>query len=616
MHRQHIRLLPLSLIALLLLGLVAVVTSPARAAVAYYVAPGGNNSHPGTFTQPWATFAYTMSQINAGVVKPGDTVNFRAGTYPISGETVEITASGTATARITIQSYPGDTQRAVLDGQGLNPGPDRFSGNDVFTVNRAQYITIKGFEIKNSTRNGVNCYECKNLRVQQNIVHDHLRSGIGAYAEQLGIIDNVEVDGNIVYRNVLENQARTLSSTWAPAIVAFRASNFKVTNNTVYQNYGEGIDFVLVQGGYATGNTVYDNYSVNLYLDNATDITLSKNFAYTTNNPAYYRTINGVAGPASGIQIANETEGYNGTKNPTERNTIVNNIVVNGRYGVFVGAYQGGAPLKNTVIANNTFYAAQSELIFIETSGHLNSTIANNIVVKTGGSAAMTWIPSPAGISFKNNLWYGGGAGNAAGTGDVNANPLLLNGGGTSANDYKLTASSPAINTGTSSGAPTSDYFGAARPQSGAFDIGAHEVGGSPVPTATPTRTPTAGPTPTAMPSPTPTSAPTGTACQVVYDKYSDWGSGFSVNLRIKNTGTTAINGWTLRWTYAGNQTVTSAWNASYTQSGQQVSVSNAGYNGSIAPGGSVADLPGFNGTYSSSNTNPSVFDLNGVRCT
>jgi hypothetical protein len=38
-------------------------------------------------------------------------------------------------------------------------------------------------------------------------------------------------------------------------------------------------------------------------------------------------------------------------------------------------------------------------------------------------------------------------------------------------------------------------------------------------------------------------------------------GSGASVSITIKNNGTTAINGWTLAWNFAGNQTITNMWN-------------------------------------------------------
>ena len=56
----------------------------------------------------------------------------------------------------------------------------------------------------------------------------------------------------------------------------------------------------------------------------------------------------------------------------------------------------------------------------------------------------------------------------------------------------------------------------------------------------------------------------------------------------IKNTGTAASSGWTMSWTWPGGQQVSNGWNGTFTQSGAGVKVTNASYDGSIAPGSSV----------------------------
>ncbi|HVQ95300.1 MAG TPA: cellulose binding domain-containing protein, partial [Mycobacteriales bacterium] len=82
----------------------------------------------------------------------------------------------------------------------------------------------------------------------------------------------------------------------------------------------------------------------------------------------------------------------------------------------------------------------------------------------------------------------------------------------------------------------------------------------------------------------------------------------------IRNNGTTAINGWVLRFSFPGNQAVSNAWNSTPSQAGTAVSLTNVSYNGTIAPGGSTN--MGFQATYSGTNTNPSAFSLNGAACT
>jgi cellulase/cellobiase CelA1 len=45
------------------------------------------------------------------------------------------------------------------------------------------------------------------------------------------------------------------------------------------------------------------------------------------------------------------------------------------------------------------------------------------------------------------------------------------------------------------------------------------------------------------------------------------------------------VDNWTVHLTLPAGQTVTQLWNAGYTQSGNQVTVTNASWNGALAPG-------------------------------
>jgi hypothetical protein len=135
---------------------------------------------------------------------------------------------------------------------------------------------------------------------------------------------------------------------------------------------------------------------------------------------------------------------------------------------------------------------------------------------------------------------------------------------------------------------------------------------GATTPTPTGTATPLSPPTPTVTVTPTPTVSPNPAGCSVSYSQ-NDWGSGATISITIKNNGTTAINGWSLAWNFAGNQKITNLWNGSYTQSGTAVTVKNASYNSAIPAKGSVNC--GFNISYSGSNAKPTGFTLNGAAC-
>jgi len=94
------------------------------------------------------------------------------------------------------------------------------------------------------------------------------------------------------------------------------------------------------------------------------------------------------------------------------------------------------------------------------------------------------------------------------------------------------------------------------------------------------------------------------------------WPGGFTADITITNTGRAAINGWTLGFTFPGNQAITSRWNADVTQNGAAVTAHDLGanQNATIAPGANTSF--GFQGTWSGSNNSPTAFTLNGTACT
>lgn len=96
----------------------------------------------------------------------------------------------------------------------------------------------------------------------------------------------------------------------------------------------------------------------------------------------------------------------------------------------------------------------------------------------------------------------------------------------------------------------------------------------------------------------------------------SDWGTTFNGSVTMYNTGSTAINGWTLKFSFPGPQTITNAWNAVTTQNGKDVTAVNpADYDTTIPAGGSLnfgfsaTSTPGTNGV-------PAAFTLNDTTCT
>ncbi|MGA2218791.1 MAG: glycoside hydrolase family 88 protein, partial [Terracidiphilus sp.] len=109
---------------------------------------------------------------------------------------------------------------------------------------------------------------------------------------------------------------------------------------------------------------------------------------------------------------------------------------------------------------------------------------------------------------------------------------------------------------------------------------------------------------------------PPSSACTIDYTISPQSSSAFGAALAIVNNSSTALSSWTLTWTFANGQTVTSLWNGIETQSGANVTVTNESYNGAIAAGASYTGV-GFNGTWNgTANAVPTAFSLNGTACT
>jgi hypothetical protein len=111
--------------------------------------------------------------------------------------------------------------------------------------------------------------------------------------------------------------------------------------------------------------------------------------------------------------------------------------------------------------------------------------VTNNIVVSNNGTGIVTETDGTCTetyqSTFLNNLLYGNMA--AYGikssntvSGTVTLAPLFVNFVSSgSGGDYHLQSTSPAINAGTPTGAPSYDLDGYSRPYDRAFDIGAYE---------------------------------------------------------------------------------------------------------------------------------------------
>lgn len=166
------------------------------------------------------------------------------------------------------------------------------------------------------------------------------------------------------------------------------------------------------------------------------------------------------AGPGIGM------EGDDPVHPRIENNAIHENV----GSGIYWNAQHGGLSLS---VVNNTLIGNGEHGLRVNSAAE-QMRVTNNIFsgnAHHGLSCTTALLP----VISHNDVWSnvaGNYSGCAAGTGDISADPLLVD---VTVGDFRLQAGSPCIDAGTESGAPTTDIAGVPRPQGDGFDIGAHE---------------------------------------------------------------------------------------------------------------------------------------------
>jgi hypothetical protein len=104
--------------------------------------------------------------------------------------------------------------------------------------------------------------------------------------------------------------------------------------------------------------------------------------------------------------------------------------------------------------------------------------------------------------------------------------------------------------------------------------------------------------------------ASTGSAVTCAYTIQNAWRGGFTADIKITNNGPTAINGWTLRWTFNEYTTEIAAWQSTLSApDGVDATATNMSYNATIPSGYSTS----FGWSARSYTTVPTDLSINGA---
>jgi hypothetical protein len=431
--------LPVATILFAAIASLLAASPAAQACNIYFVSVNnGNDTNAGTFAKPWKTIAKAAAQN----LHPCDTIYVRAGTY--KEHSLFFSGSGTATQPITISAYPGETP--VLNGTGLNLG----QWTEFFSLT-GSYITLNGFTLYNG-----------GVGVETDGPYTTVSNMNISYTLQQGII--AKGDYTVIKNNIVSYASQYFlsnkSSGWANGIdvccdpVDGVTSNAILQGNTVFATAGEGIITDQANGTIFDSNIVYDNWATNTYICDSQNVIFRNNLVYTT---TLSDTLWGRRAPL--LSLADEVASVPRSAN----NVVINNMFLTGEGVVAVSAFSWtevtGSGLTSALIANNTLVNGEIDTGPINTASH----IENNIVYRNDGGV-MGSVPTGAGLTFSNNLWYPTRPSNATGAGDVIANPkLALTGtvgpGKVATGYFAVPSSSPAKGKGAAIYYVTGDYL-------------------------------------------------------------------------------------------------------------------------------------------------------------
>jgi hypothetical protein len=394
----------------------------------YVVSPGGLDANPGTEAAPWRTL-----QRAADAVVAGDTVLVRPGDY----QGFHLTRDGTAAARITFAAESGVRITS----------PNAFTTRDGINLEGADHVTVQGFTVNGMPRAGIRSVTNHHVTIRNNTADQN-----GTWGIFTGFSDDLLIEANRTSRSAAEHGIYVSNSADRPV----------VRGNIIWGNAGNGIHMNgdaevgggdgLIEGALVEGNVIYGNGArggSGINGDGVVNSRIQNNLLYDNHASgiSLYR-INGAAG-STGNVVANNTISMAADarwalniQNGSTGNVVFNNVLHNAH------SFRGSVSISPDSLPG---FASDHNVVmdrFTTDDGDTRLTLAQWRA--STGQDQHSLVATPAALFV---------------------NPA--------ANDYHLSATSPAVDRGVASfnghAAPARDLEASARPSGAAHDIGAYE---------------------------------------------------------------------------------------------------------------------------------------------
>jgi parallel beta-helix repeat protein len=396
-----------------------------------FVATSGNDSSDGSSGSPWRTLQHAADVVNAGdtvIVRPGNYVGFY------------LDRDGTAASRIVFQAEPGVTitQRNAVTPDGIN-------------LEGADYVTIEGFNVVGMPRTGIRSVLNHDVVIRNNHLDQNGRWGI-----LTGFSDDLLIEGNVASRSQIEHGIYVSNSGDRPVI----------RHNVIWGNRANGIHMNgdrwqggdgIISGALVEANVIYDNGvggGSGINCDGVQNSVIRNNLIYNTH--------------ASGISLYQIDGGADASGNLVVNNTVL--VAADGRWALNIQTGSTGNTVRNNILYSSHSFRGSISISADSLSGFTSdyNVVLSRFTTDDGGSVqSLAQWQATSGQDAHSLL--------------ATPSQLFVNAAGS---DYHLSASSPAIDAGTSQFAPVVDMEFTARPTGAGYDIGADELGGAGPPPA------------------------------------------------------------------------------------------------------------------------------------
>jgi hypothetical protein len=442
----------------------------------YYVSPNGSDSNPGTRERPWATPGYGSRQL-----RPGDTLVILRGKYILKRYDDDIITppSGNENAWIIIKGEDGN--RPVLAGSenlltALNLSGVSYvkienleithdpsvSGSSLFfrdgieiLGSPAVHIVLKDLYIHHIDEFGMNIQDVDDLQILNCRIEYCGFGALGGPSPEHGGWKNVKIQNCKLSYSGHYYQGGDGSNRPYDRPDGFgiepSAGPILIEDTIAEHNYGDGIDS-------KAENTIIKKCIVG---NNSCDGVKLLGDRSRIENTLIYGRGDGKneTTPWSAIVI-DQVEKANSTFE------IVNVAIDDALGGNYLFYVQYGVNVPVRVLIRNTIFSGRGP----------NSHIYIGSSVTLSADHNLFYLPQSGGIILEHgSKFYTQSNIGELGEGNIYGDPLFLSPSWGSKGDYHLQNGSPAIDKGTSNGAPSVDLEGKPRPQGSGFDIGAYE---------------------------------------------------------------------------------------------------------------------------------------------